>query len=83
MPFQDVNSAYYDGEVAIQGVGCYFRLLECPFKTRCVMPFLGVEVPFKDVAVSSEDVRVPFKNVGVPFNDKGVTFQGVECPFMV
>ena len=44
------------------------------------MPFLGVGVPFKDVAVSCEDVGVPFKNVGVSFYDKGVPFQCVECP---
>ena len=31
--------------------------------SRCVMLFLGVAVPFKDVAVSCEDVGVPFKNV--------------------
>ena len=51
--------------------------------SRCVIPFLGVGVPSKDVAVSCEDGGVPFKNVGVSFNDKGVPFQGVECPFMV
>ena len=31
--------------------------------SRCVMPFLGVTVSFKDVAVSCEDVGVCFKNV--------------------
>ena len=51
--------------------------------SRCVIPFLGVGVPSKDVVVSCEDVGVPFKNVEVPFNDKGVLFQGMKCPFMV
>ena len=51
------------------------------------MPFLGVKVPFKDVAVSCEDVEcplrmwkwiwMPFKGVRVHYEDMGVPFQGV------